>query len=139
MKVAFCGVWHVHAYEYCLAAKEYADVVGVYDRDPDRRNAFCKQHGLKEFTDFEELLASDANGVIVTSATSEHAEYIPRIAEAGKDIFSEKVMALSIAECLDIKQAVEKNGVKYVISLFQKYEQRPLTVKKYLTAASWAE
>ena len=132
MKVAFCGVWHVHAYEYCLAAKEHADVVGVYERDSERRAAFCAQHSLAEFKTFEELLESGAKGVIVCSSTADHTEDIIRLARAKKDIFTEKVLALTVEDAMRIKSAVEENGVGFVISLFQKYDSRPLTVKKIL-------
>ena len=39
MKVAICGVWHVHAKDYTKKAMEYGEVVGVYDD-----NAEWKKH-----------------------------------------------------------------------------------------------
>ena len=129
MKIAFCGVWHVHAWEYLQAAKEYAEVAGVYESDTELRHSFCTQNGLREFNSFEELLNSDADSVIVTSATSRHAEYIIKLCEAGKNIFTEKVLALSVEDCEKIREAVEKSGVKFVISLFWKYDANIRTVK----------
>ena len=40
---------------------------------------------------------------------------------AGKHIFTEKVLALTDADCARVQEAVEANGVQFVISLFQKY------------------
>ena len=43
MKVAICGVWHVHAPQYTEAAMKYAEVIGAYDRDPEKLEAFSKK------------------------------------------------------------------------------------------------
>ena len=40
---------------------------------------------------------------------------------AGKHIFTEKVLALTDADCARVQEAVDANGVQFVISLFQKY------------------
>ena len=131
-KVAFCGVWHVHAHDYYKKANELAEIVGVWEKDPVRRSEFCKQYGLHEFKTLDELLASDADGVIVTSASCDHAEHMIKIANAKKDIFTEKVLALTTEDCLKVKEAVERNGVQFVISLFWKYNPRVKTVKKII-------
>lgn len=121
MKTAICGTWHVHAKQYAAQALKYSELIGVWDGDSERRREFAQKYSIPEFGSFEELLNSDAEGVIVCSASSEHADMMVRIAEAKKNIFTEKVLALTSAECARVKAAVEKNGVKFVISLFQKY------------------
>lgn len=121
MKVAISGVWHVHAPQYAAEAMKHGELVGVWDKDPEWRRAFAKKHGIREFKTLDELLASEAEGVIVCTASSEHMDVMIKIAEAGKDIFTEKVLALTAKDCLKVKAAVEKNGVRFVISLFQKY------------------
>lgn len=130
MKTAIYGVWHVHAPEYTRYALEYGEVLGVYDADENKRKAFCKEFGLKEFSSPEELLNSEAEGVIVCSATNTHAEDIIKIANAKKNIFTEKVLALTEEDCLRVEDAVKENGVEFVISLFQKYGAAQRTVKK---------
>lgn len=130
MKTAIYGVWHVHAPDYTKRAMQYGEVVGVYDADAERRKNFCEQFGLREFSSPEELLASEAEGVIVCSATNTHAEDIIEIANAKKHIFTEKVLALSEEDCRRVGEAVTKNNVKFVISLFQKYLAPQRTVKK---------
>lgn len=130
MKTAIYGVWHVHAPDYTKRAMQYGEVVGVYDVDAERRKNFCEQFGLHEFSSPEELLASEAEGVIVCSATNTHAEDIVKIANAKKHIFTEKVLALSEEDCRRVEEAVTKNNVKFVISLFQKYLAPQRTVKK---------
>ena len=122
MKVAILGCWHVHADEYTVAAKKFGEVVGVYEADAQRKNAFAEKYGIKAFSTLDELLESDAEGVIVCSSSDRHALDMIAAANAGKHVFTEKVLALTVDECIAVKEAVEKNGVQFVISLFQKYD-----------------
>lgn len=130
MKVAIYGVWHVHADEYTTAALEHGEVVGVYEENEERRKAFCEKYNLAEFTTPEALLVSDAEGVIVCCSSESHAETMVAIANAGKHIFTEKVLALTDEDCARVEKAVNENGVKFVISLFQKYRAAQRTMKK---------
>ena len=129
MKVAIAGVWHVHAKEYTETAKKFGEVIGIYDRDPVFAENFAKECNLPVFDTFENLLESDAEGVIVCSASSDHADMMVAIANRGKHIFTEKVLALTVEDCLRVKEAVEKNGVNFVISMPQRCMPGPLTVK----------
>lgn len=131
-KIAICGVWHVHAPGYAKTVLEHARVIGVWEEDQERRESFCKDMDLPAFGSFEELLASDADGVVVCAATDAHTDMMIRIAEAGKHIFTEKVLAMSVEDCERIAEAVERNSVQFVISLVQKYRPAPLTVKQVI-------
>ena len=129
MKTAVFGVWHEHAPDYTLKALEHGEVLGFYERDDALAERFAKRFGLPRFSTPEELLNSDAEGVIVCSASCDHAEDIIRIANAKKNIFTEKVLTLTEEDAERVKRAVEENGVTLTISLFQKYLGSRITVK----------
>lgn len=130
MKLVLCGLWHVHAEGYYLVAKDYAQIVGVYEPNVEWRDAFCEKYDLKPLLSIEEVLASGADGAIVCCATSEHTALILRLVTAGMDIFTEKVLATTGAECEQIAAAVEQYGVRFVISEPHKYRAEMQTVKK---------
>lgn len=130
MKVAVFGVWHVHAAGYTGVATKLSEVVGFYERDDALAASFAEKFGIPRFDTPEALLASDAEGVIVCSASSDHAEDIIKIARAGKHIFTEKVLALTDADSERIEAAVNESGVRFVISLFQKYLGSRIAVKE---------
>lgn len=130
MKIAIYGTWHVHAPEYTEAAMKYGEVVGVYEEKEVWRKEFCQKYNLKEFYTPEELFQSEAEGVIVCCASNQHADVIIKLAEAGKHIFTEKVLALTDEDCEKIENALERTGVKFVISMPQKYRAGQLTMKK---------
>ena len=129
MKVAIWGVWHVHAKDYTKKAKEFGEVVGVYDDNADWKNSFAKTMEIPAFETAEDLLCSEAEGVIVCTATDAHPDVMVKIAERGKHIFTEKVLALSEEECIRVENAVRAAGVRFVISLVQKFNATHLTVR----------
>ncbi|MBQ8552269.1 MAG: Gfo/Idh/MocA family oxidoreductase [Clostridia bacterium] len=133
MKIAICGAWHVHAKDYTTAAlkTECCEILGVWESDPVLLAKFLENFpDIKPFDSFEALLASDAEGVIVCTSSDTHADCMVKIAEAKKHIFTEKVLALNVEDCLRVKEAVEKNGVDFVISLVWKYKPWMRTVKQ---------
>lgn len=120
MKVAICGAWHVHAKDYAKHASERGEIVGIYEPDEKLRTSFLSKFSIPVFETLDDLLESDAEGVIVCSASSDHADHMVKIANAKKHIFTEKVLALTDEDCNRVEQAVKANGVRFVISLFQK-------------------
>lgn len=130
MRTAIAGVWHVHVDSYTATAKKYGEVLGAWDPDVELLKDFCRRTGVAAFESYEQLLQSEAEGVIVCAATNIHADLMVAAAEAGKAIFTEKVLALTEAECDRIEAAIKKAGVPFVISLFQKYLPGQRTVKK---------
>ena len=130
MKIAIFGVWHVHAADYTKTAMELGEVVGFYEENDALAEKFASKFNIPRFSTSGELLKSEAEGVIVCSASSEHADDIIKIAKAGKHIFTEKVLALTDADCDRIETAVSESGVTFVISLFQKYLGSRMAVKE---------
>ena len=133
-KLALWGAWHVHAEKYLTAAAEAgATVVGVWDEDPARRDKIAEACGIPAFGSEAELLASDADGVIVCTATCDHLRVLIALAEAGKDIFTEKVLAVSDGDAERIAAAVKKAGVAFVISfpyLYRSWTRTALAMVK---------
>ena len=129
MRVALCGAWHVHAKDYAKHASELGEIVGIYEENEKLRADFLEKFPVPVFDTLDALLESEAEGVIVCSASSEHAHHILKIAEAKKHIFTEKVLALTDEDCDRIAKAVKENGVTFVISLFQKSVASRRTVK----------
>ena len=117
MKTAVCGVWHVHAGDYTKHALALGEVLGFWEEDDALAEQFQSVFPIPRFESLEALLQSDAEGVIVCTATNEHIDVMPKIAAAGKHIFTEKVLALTSADCEAIEKAVSDSGVTFTISM----------------------
>lgn len=119
LKVAMLSSWHVHAGDYAreLKAMDNVQITVVWDEIPERGRWWAENLDVAFERDLMTLLKrDDVDAVVVDTPTNMHAEVMIAAATAGKHIFTEKVMALTVAECKSIAEAVKENGVKFCIS-----------------------
>jgi predicted dehydrogenase len=89
-----------------------AEVVACYARTEGTRNAFAAQHGCRAVADLEEMLADpEVDGVLVVTPHSTHTGIAVRAAEAGKHVFVEKPLALTVAETRRVGEAAAAGRV----------------------------
>ncbi len=120
IRVAMLSYWHVHAWEYTGYAQKHdnTEVVAVWDEQPERGRAAAEKLGVPFYENLGELLASgDIDAVVNDTPTNMHREVLVAAANAGKHIFTEKVIAATKADVDAIIEAVERNGVKLIVSL----------------------
>lgn len=133
LKVAMLSAWHVHAGDYAKQVGEFDDVeiTVVWDEQPERGRKWAKELGVAFEEDLDTLLKrDDVDAVIVNTPTSMHTEVMVAAANAGKHIFTEKVMALTVEDCNKIADAVNKAGVKFCISFPHRIMPANLFAKK---------
>ena len=121
--VALLGAWHVHAEGFVKEAlkTEAAQLKVVWDDDHARGFAFAQKSGVPFEADLDKVLADPVvDAVFVECATTKHKEVILKAATAKKHIFSDKALALTVDDCLEIKEAVEKNMVHFMVSMESK-------------------
>jgi len=119
LNVAMISKWHVHASEYArrIVDTGRAKITCVWDELPDRGQAWAEELGVDFVADLDALLArEDVDAVIIDTPTNMHKDVMIRAANAGKHIYTEKVMCLNVADCDEVIEAVEKNGVVFTIS-----------------------
>lgn len=120
LRLALLSYWHVHAkdYEREAGANPDTEVTVVWDENPTRGAENAERIGARFVADFDAVLADpEIDGVIVTTATSEHHRVMIATANAGKHIFTEKVIAATTAEVDEILAAVEAAGVIMTVCL----------------------
>lgn len=129
-KLALWGLWHVHAGHLATLAQKYSELIGVWDENREKLEEFCEKYDLYAFSSLEEMLFSEAEGIIVCTATSNHKETIITLANAGKHIFTEKVLAITDEDCNEIEKAVKENSVKFAICLPNVFYSGTRTIKE---------
>ncbi|PZE22249.1 Gfo/Idh/MocA family protein [Paenibacillus xerothermodurans] len=120
LSVALLSKWHVHWVDYMneALANPNISIQRVWDEDAHRGEAWAADLGVAFERDLDKLLADPSiHAVIVTTPTNMHKDVIIRAANSGKHIFTEKVLALSVSDCAEIYEAVERNNVQLMISL----------------------
>ena len=84
--------------------------------------------GRYHTTDVDRVWHDDGvDAVLIATHHDSHPRLAKQAAAAGKHIFLEKPMALTIEECLEIEEAVEKAGVKLMMGF--KFRFAPLVAK----------
>lgn len=124
IRVAMVSYWHVHAWDYTRQANEHPDteIVAVWDELADRGRASAEKLNVPFYDDLSAMLArSDIDAVIVDAPTNIHREVMVAAAQAGKHIFTEKVVAATLADFNAILAAVDQAGVKLTVSLPRLY------------------
>jgi predicted dehydrogenase len=123
---------HVHAHGYAKQVVENAkaELVVVWDHLESRGKSAAEQYRVPFYADLDRILALDIDAVVVNVETNLHPEVMIAAARAGKHIFTEKALAITVAECDRIIAAVEQAGVKFMISLPSRCNKDLLLAKK---------
>lgn len=79
-----------------------------------RRELFAPE--TKVYQDFDEFIHSGLDGVVLCNYFYEHAKYAIKAMEAGVPVLSETTAAPSLGECIDLVEAYERTGVKYMLA-----------------------
>ncbi|WOO38634.1 Gfo/Idh/MocA family oxidoreductase [Anaerocolumna sp. AGMB13020] len=139
MNIAVVSYWHVHAEGYTKEVLEKTDskIVAVWDEEEERGRKYAEEFSVPFIKDYEELLHnSNIQGVIITAPTSMHKELIIKAIKQGKKVFSEKVLALTLSDCLEIKEALLASGKDITLSLVKKCESTFLFAKELVESGS---
>ncbi|HML47120.1 MAG TPA: inositol 2-dehydrogenase [Clostridia bacterium] len=123
------GTVHARSITYHIPQ---AQVVCVSDIAKDRAKALAAELGIPNFTDdYREILADpDVDAVLVCSPTDTHADITIEAARAGKHIFCEKPVDLTIEKILAAKKAVEDAGVKLQIGFNRRFDHNHGRIQK---------
>src|SRR3972149_5750923 len=98
-----------------ILANEHAELVAVYNPTESKAKAFLERQGCPAEINkrYEDLLKrEDVDAVVIASPNASHAEQAIAAAEAGKHIYLEKPLAITLEDCRKVIKAVTRAGVK---------------------------
>lgn len=102
---------HAYSYAECLTQLPEAELTAVWDAVPSMGREAAAKFNTKYIVDLDEMLASDIEGVIITSENSNHRDHVERAAKAGKWILCEKPLAPKVADAKAMVAACKKAKV----------------------------
>ncbi|MDR0342721.1 MAG: Gfo/Idh/MocA family oxidoreductase, partial [Nocardiopsaceae bacterium] len=89
------------------AGSEAAELRTCYTRNPERRAAFAAEFGCGQDESLAAVLArDDVDALVVTAPNDQHAPIIEAAAAAGKHVYTEKPVAVGLADVRRIRRAV---------------------------------
>lgn len=131
------GLWH-----HWHAPGARSMVVGGADIDERRLATFSSEHGGNPFctTDYRRLLErSDIDAIAVTSPDYLHHEHAAAALEAGKHVFCEKPLAISVDGCDAILRAWQRSGRHLMVGFNMRYMAMFRTMKEIVDSGAIGE
>ncbi len=95
-----------------------AEIVAVCDKyrpllDEVRKKAEEKGTKVALFENFDDFIGYDMDAVILANYANEHVPYAVRLLESGRHVMSECLTCASMAQAVQLIEAVEKSGKVY--------------------------
>jgi predicted dehydrogenase len=91
-------------------------IVAGYSRSEEKRQAFEKELGVAAVPDLKTMLTNpDIKGVILTVPNEQHLPVAREVARAGKHVYTEKPIASTLEEGLEIADLSAKHGVSVTV------------------------
>ncbi len=125
IKVGIIGVGRmgqIHLENLVLKFPE-TEVVAVADVMESSR-ALAEKYGVPHFyTDYQQLIDNpEVEAVVICSPTDMHAPNISYAVKAGKDIFCEKPMDLSLETVQTLREEIDRAGIKFMLGFNRRFD-----------------
>jgi scyllo-inositol 2-dehydrogenase (NAD+) len=117
---------------YCANRLAKANLIAVSDVQEEVAKQVAEEYGAKRYyTDYQEMLADDEiEAIIIVTPTSHHKANAIDAARAGKAIFCEKPLSLSIDECIEIKDVMEETGAFFQMGFMRRFDSAYIAAKQ---------
>jgi len=142
LKVAVAGlgrIGKIHLKNLCRNFPE-VEVVAVMDV-LDESKVIADEFNVPNFVgDFDELLVvPGVDVVVICSPTDTHADYTIKAAKAGKQIFCEKPLDLSLDRIQEVLDLVNKSGVKLMLGFNRRFDPEFKKIRQLVESGAIGE
>ena len=113
---------------------ENAEVVAVMNPS-ERGQSFAKNYHVSAVSDDPDIVFKndEVDAVLICSPSDTHAEYIHRAAQAGKAIFCEKPLDLSLPKIEEIISVTSRHQVPLFVAFNQRFDPDFAKIKSIVT------
>ncbi len=99
-----------------VAKSDKLKIVAGYSRTQDKRDAFEQEFGVRGVPDMKTMLTDpEIGGVIITVPNEQHLPVANEIAKAGKHVYTEKPIAATLEDGVDIAALEKQYGVTVTV------------------------
>lgn len=92
------------------------ELTALCDLNPDGFSDVPQAEGIPVFTDYDEMLKSDIDAVVLANYFHEHTEFATKALKAGKHVMTECQAAVTMAQCVNLVEAVEESGKIFMLA-----------------------
>lgn len=114
-----------------------ASLVACVSRDQGRADAFAEKHGGRGLTSYEEMLADPQVDVVyIGTPNAQHPEQAVAAARAGKHVFCDKPLAMSVEASQEVIDAAAQAGVRLGVNFQTRHHEAILRAREALQAGA---
>jgi predicted dehydrogenase len=123
----------IHAGNFAKGIKN-ARLTAIAEPNRESAQQACRELELdRYYLDYREALEDDAvDAVVVVTPTAYHKDIVIAAAGAGRHIFCEKPMAMTIAECDEMMAAAGNNNVVLQIGFMRRFDRSYVYAKEQI-------
>lgn len=112
-RIGIASFAHMHAESYAACVNEHRDasLAGIWDADEKRGADAAKRHKTEYITDYDALLKSELDAVVICSENIHHRSQVEAAAQAGLWILCEKPLATTVEDAEAMVRACRKAKV----------------------------
>ena len=125
------GEWHAGH----VSASETASLAGIYDIDPERVS-YAGEKGYHAFESLQDVIASEAETVIVATPNHTHCGIVCELLAGGKNVIVEKPAALNIGELEQMYAAAEKAGKLFSVHQNRRWDSDFCAIRKVIQSGA---
>lgn len=107
---------------------------GVMRRNEEALQEYVSRHAVPFFTtDANELINHpDINSIYIATPPSSHLNYIKKSIQAGKNLYVEKPLCITVSEAVEIKDLLMSSGTKLSVAHYRREHSYFKTIKNII-------
>lgn len=135
ISTANIGRWAVNP---AIQAAVNGELTAVASRDANVARDFAEEWNIPEsHGTYDDLLANESvDAVYIPLPNSLHREWAIKAVQAGKHVLCEKPLGLTEAECLEMNDAADEYGVKFMEAFMYRFHPRTERVLELIQAGT---
>lgn len=112
---------------------EELEIAGIFDITPERLE-LAEKRNLPVYHRLDELLADDADVVLIATPPSSHYIHTKQVLEAGKHVVVEKPVGLNAQEAAELRKTSEQTAKNITVFMNRRYDADYAAVKSCIAS-----
>ncbi len=132
LKIGIFGTHRGQSFIKAISYIDCAEVCALCDKNQASLSEAAELCGnnVKTYSDFDSMLDSGIDAVILANYFTEHAKFAIKALKRGIAVLSETIPAATMAECVELCRTVEQTGALYVFAENYPYMRGPWELKR---------
>lgn len=124
----------------CFKKAENVEVAAISDINREKLQYAAEKFDIKQtFTEWEKLIESDVDAVVICSPNAFHSEQSVKAMEAGKHVLCEKPVCLTGGEAEKVFSVSEKTGKKFMAAFPRRFSGEAKVLKPMIDGGDFGE